>query len=75
MSSSRAERAEATTRRIETQIREAVPYVDRVLIHAETMERTHLRYAVPLDELPPMRPCCIAKAHDAFMFQDRAFFR
>jgi cation diffusion facilitator family transporter len=44
------ERAEATTRRIETQIREAVPYVDRVLIHAEPMKRTHLRYAVPLND-------------------------
>jgi len=44
------ERAEATTRRIEEQIREAVPYVDRVLIHAEPMERMHLRYAVPLSD-------------------------
>jgi len=42
------EKAEATTRRIETQIRQAVPHVERVLIHAEPMERTHLRYAVPL---------------------------
>jgi mutator protein MutT len=33
------------------------------------------RYFGPEEELPPMRPCCIAKAHDAFMFQDRAFFR
>jgi predicted Fe-Mo cluster-binding NifX family protein len=30
------------------QIRQAVPHVERVLIHAEPMERTHLRYAVPL---------------------------
>jgi cation diffusion facilitator family transporter len=44
------ERAEAITRRIETHIREAVPHVDRVLIHAEPMERTHLRYAVPLND-------------------------
>jgi len=44
------ERAEATTRRIEERIREAVPYVDRVLIHAEPMERTHLRYAAPLSD-------------------------
>lgn len=44
------EKAEATTRRIEARIREAVPYVDRVLIHAEPMERTHLRYAVPLSD-------------------------
>lgn len=43
-------RAEATTKHIEAQIREAVPYVDRVLIHAEPMERTHLRYAVPLND-------------------------
>jgi cation diffusion facilitator family transporter len=44
------EKAEAATRRIEARIREAVPYVDRVLIHAEPLERTHLRYAVPLDD-------------------------
>jgi cation diffusion facilitator family transporter len=44
------EQAEAATRRIEERIREAVPYVDRVLIHAEPMERTHLRYAVPLSD-------------------------
>ncbi len=25
--------------------------------------------------LPPMRPCCVAKARDAFAFQGRAFFR
>jgi cation diffusion facilitator family transporter len=42
------ERAEAVTRRIEARIREAVPHVERVLIHAEPMVRTHLRYAVPL---------------------------
>lgn len=44
------ERAEATTRRIEERIRQAVPYVERVLIHAEPMERTHLRYAIPLND-------------------------
>ena len=33
------------------------------------------RYFGPEDELPPMRSCCIAKAHDAFMFQGQAFFR
>jgi ADP-ribose pyrophosphatase YjhB (NUDIX family) len=27
------------------------------------------------DELPPMRPCCVAKAGDAFAFQGQAFFR
>jgi len=42
------EKAEAITQHIETQIRQAVPHVERVLIHAEPMERTHLRYAVPL---------------------------
>jgi predicted Fe-Mo cluster-binding NifX family protein len=33
---------------METEIREAVPFLERVLIHAEPMERTHLRYAAPL---------------------------
>ena len=42
------EKAEATTRRIETQIRETVPHLERVLIHAEPIERTRLHYAVPL---------------------------
>jgi len=42
------EKAEAATRHIEAEIRQAVPYVERVLLHAEPMERTHLRYAVPL---------------------------
>ncbi len=42
------EKAKAAIRHIEMQIRQAVPYVERVLIHAEPMERTHLRYAVPL---------------------------
>ncbi len=44
------EKAEAATRRIEARIRQAVPYVDRVLIHAEPLERTHRRYAVPLED-------------------------
>jgi cation diffusion facilitator family transporter len=43
-------RAEAATRRMERGIRDAVPNVERVLIHAEPMERTHLRYALPLAE-------------------------
>ncbi len=47
---SELERAEAITRRIEERIRQAVPYVDRVLIHAEPMERTYLRYATPLSD-------------------------
>ena len=41
-------RAESATRHIEQRIRHEVPYVDRVLIHAEPVARTHLRYAVPL---------------------------
>jgi divalent metal cation (Fe/Co/Zn/Cd) transporter len=42
------EKAEAAIRRIEAQVRETVPHVDRVLIHAEPMQRTHWRYAIPL---------------------------
>jgi cation diffusion facilitator family transporter len=42
------EKAESATRRIEAQIRQAIPYLERVLIHAEPVERTHLRYAIPL---------------------------
>jgi predicted Fe-Mo cluster-binding NifX family protein len=41
-------KAEAVTQRIETQIRQACPHVERVLIHAEPVQRTHLRYAAPL---------------------------
>ena len=33
------------------------------------------RYYGPEDDLPPMRPCCVAKARDGFAFQGRAFFR
>lgn len=33
------------------------------------------RYFGPDDELPPMFPCCMAKARDAFVFDGRAFFR
>jgi len=42
------ERAEAATQRIEAHIRQAVPFVERVLIHAEPLARTYRRYAVPL---------------------------
>ena len=42
------EKAEAAIRRTEAQIRQAVPHVDRVLIHAEPLHRTHWRYAIPL---------------------------
>jgi ADP-ribose pyrophosphatase YjhB (NUDIX family) len=33
------------------------------------------RYFGPDDVLPTMRPCCVAKARDAFAFDGRAFFR
>lgn len=33
------------------------------------------RYFDPEDALPPMRPCCIVKAGDAFAFRGQTFFR
>jgi predicted Fe-Mo cluster-binding NifX family protein len=45
------EKAHSATHRIEQRIRETVPHVDRVLIHAGPSERTHTRYAVPLSDL------------------------
>ena len=42
------DKAEAILRRVEGRIREAVPHVDRVLIHGEPVQRTHWLYAVPL---------------------------
>jgi len=33
------------------------------------------RYFGAGDELPVMRPCCVAKARDAFAFQGQSFFR
>lgn len=42
------EKADAAAERIEARIREEVPFVERVLIHAEPVARTHLRYAAPL---------------------------
>jgi len=38
-------------------------------------EMVEARYFSPGDSLPPMKPCCVAKALDAFEFQGRAFFR
>ena len=32
-------------------------------------------YFGPDDELPPLLPCCAAKARDAFVFQGQSFFR
>lgn len=42
------EKAEAATQRMKSQVREAVPHIERVLIHAAPLARTHLRYAAPL---------------------------
>ncbi|MCD6520288.1 MAG: hypothetical protein J7M05_10255 [Anaerolineae bacterium] len=42
-------KAERVVQEIRKSIKEAVPFVDGVLIHAEPMQRTHLRYAVPLE--------------------------
>ena len=42
------EKAEAAIRRMEAQIRQSVPHIERVLIHAEPAQRTHRRYALPL---------------------------
>jgi len=44
------QKAEVATERMEQRIRRAVPHLERVLIHAEPMERTHLRYALPLSD-------------------------
>lgn len=41
-------KAEAVLRRIESDIRKAVPFIERVLLHVEVSNITHLRYAVPL---------------------------
>ncbi len=43
-------KAERVTRQIEERIRKQVPMVERVLIHAEPMQRTHLRIAAPLSD-------------------------
>jgi predicted Fe-Mo cluster-binding NifX family protein len=42
------DRAEAVIQRIETNVRAAISYVDRVLIHAEATASPYVRYAVPL---------------------------
>jgi 8-oxo-dGTP pyrophosphatase MutT (NUDIX family) len=44
-------------------------------LRPDMQEIVGARYFGPGDELPPMRPCCVAKARDAFVFQSRAFFR
>jgi cation diffusion facilitator family transporter len=42
------EKAEAVMRRIEMDVREALPHVERVLIHVEAPASPFVRYAVPL---------------------------
>jgi 8-oxo-dGTP pyrophosphatase MutT (NUDIX family) len=44
-------------------------------LQSDMHEIVGARYFGPEDDLPPMRPCCVAKARDAFAFRDRAFFR
>ncbi|MDD4126094.1 MAG: cation diffusion facilitator family transporter [Methanomicrobium sp.] len=44
-------RAHIASERIESNIRELVPNVERVIIHYEPKERPYLRYAVPLSDL------------------------
>jgi len=51
------EASEAAVQRIQQSIQEIVPNVDRALIYARPMERTHLRYAVPLESIDgPVSP-------------------
>ncbi len=44
------EKAHAVSQRIEKAIRAKIPHVERVLLHFEPQVRTHLCYAVPLDD-------------------------
>jgi predicted Fe-Mo cluster-binding NifX family protein len=44
------EKAALVTQRLEASIRASVPHVERVLIHTEAAPRTHLHYAVPLED-------------------------
>lgn len=44
------DRAHAITERLEQAVRAQVPHVERVLIHVEPLARTHLRYAIPLED-------------------------
>ena len=47
----------------------------RASVRPDQEEILGARYFGPEDELPPMHPCCVAKAHDAFAFRGQAFFR
>ncbi len=42
------EKAHTVSRQIEAKIHTQIPHVDRVLIHYEPPQRTHVRYALPL---------------------------
>jgi 8-oxo-dGTP pyrophosphatase MutT (NUDIX family) len=44
-------------------------------LRVDMHEIIEARYYGPEDQLPPMRPCWVDKAHDAFAFRGRAFFR
>jgi len=44
------DRAHAITERLAQAVRAQVPHVERVLIHAEPLARTHLRVAIPLED-------------------------
>ncbi|WP_292364613.1 cation diffusion facilitator family transporter [Methanoculleus sp. UBA208] len=50
MAESDFEKAHRASERIEQDIRRQVPNVERVLIHYEPKKKTHLRYAVPLQD-------------------------
>ncbi len=45
------------------------------VLEPDLEEALAARYFGPGDELPPLRPCCVAKAHDAFAFDGRPYFR
>ena len=45
------DRSKIITEDIKARIREAVPHVERILLHAEPFQATHLRYAVPLADV------------------------
>ncbi|WOF16135.1 cation diffusion facilitator family transporter [Methanoplanus sp. FWC-SCC4] len=44
-------KAHIANERIESEIRDLVPNVERVIIHFEPKERLHIRYAVPLENI------------------------
>lgn len=44
-------------------------------LRPDGVEIRDARYFGPRDQLPPMRPCCVAKARDALAFRGRPFLR